>query len=283
MTHVTAWRESANRGLRASFDSSHSDQEFFAFIDRIPDRARLEGPSIDGSLPGLQLGNSETDLTNCITIYSAMPSLSRVEASDSRLWNRLATVEYRSYMQHRWGPFINEYGSGEESSLGRLLAPTSITNPRQLTRHGVARLWWFAYLLDDPALDGPLSSRENDRFAYLRFVLNEGQDAISGLLERRIGTIPGLALLALEVAEAVLADTDPESYTRRQFWRTFYRQLQALSGHTAVAILPSAAIAHPAMRKHFHDAVNSLASRALNETVVANQRNLNHGKRRARS
>lgn len=277
MKRIPAWRESTNRSLRAAFDSARSDQEFFAFVDRIPDHARLEGPRTEGPLPELVLGATETDLENSIRIYLAMPALTRVEASDSRLWNRLSTVELRPYIEQRWGPFIDPQGASGNDTRGRLLAPPTISNPRGLTRHGVARLWWLAKLLESPPHPESSAGHSTDPFIHLRFILEQGQDATAGLLERRFGTIPGFAILVLEAAEAALHAAEPDSFTRRDFWRNYYPGAQALSGHTAVAVFPAAG---DSMRESLRRSLEQIAKEALRSAQATQRQKENHGRRR---
>lgn len=277
MNRAPAWRESANRSLRATFDSSNSDQEFFNFVDRIPDSARLEGPSIEGALPELLFGGAETDFENSIRIHSAMPSLTRVEASDSRLWNRLSTVELRSYVERRWGPFIDAQGDSRDDTRGRLLAPPTISNPRGLTRHGVARLWWLAKLVGVAPIHGSPAAQSTSSYAQLRFILEQGQDATAGLLERRFGTIPGFAVLVLEAAESKLRDAEPDSFSRRDFWRNYYPGAHALSGHTAVSVFPSA---NSSIRDNLRKSLDKIAEDVLEAAKAEQSQKASRGRRR---
>ena len=117
------------------------------------------------------------DVQNAILLHRALSFLTPAQATDERLWTRLAHVEFWAYMRRRWPVERNEDASKAASFIAnRYFVQQS--QGRALLRHGVARLWWAAHLTWDSARDNQYELTE---------VLLSRLDITQQILERSIG------------------------------------------------------------------------------------------------
>jgi len=128
------------------------------------------------------------DAMNAVALHRGLPNLSRLQASDARLWTRLAHETFWDYMRLRWP--VEKYSDREKSArfvLQRYFVPRS--ESRALLRHGIARLWWGASLTID-------QRREN---AYeLTSVLYSRLDIAQTILERALGRTRNVLIAFLD-------------------------------------------------------------------------------------
>jgi hypothetical protein len=119
----------------------------------------------------LTIGGPESDIENSIRIYEVFQDkLTPVQASDPRLWAFLCHESFWIYMVNRWKP-QSERDIGSRYFLDG-------NDSRALSRNGIARLWWFAYLT---------YNRERDDPYELLNVLLSDQNVQHNLLERNFG------------------------------------------------------------------------------------------------
>lgn len=121
-------------------------------------------------------GSPKEDITNSIRIFEAL-DINLTTASDPRLWTCLTHTLFWPYMRKRW----NLESLNEEKQKSRIkdryhLKNLSLNN---LSRNGIARLWWMAYLTVD--------NEKEDRYELTK-VLASRQDLIAGLMERYLGS-----------------------------------------------------------------------------------------------
>ncbi|MEQ9426599.1 MAG: DUF6339 family protein [Cyclobacteriaceae bacterium] len=121
-------------------------------------------------------GSSKEDADNSIRIYEAL-DINLTTASDPRLWTCLTHDIFWDYMKMRW-PLVS---LDREKMKSRIkdryhLRNLSLNN---MSRNGMARLWWIAYLTVD--------EERKDKFELTK-VLASRQDLIAGLLERVLGS-----------------------------------------------------------------------------------------------
>ena len=122
-------------------------------------------------------GVNMVDVKNSIILFSKVLSIDKdshkfltpLEASDKRLWTYLAHSHLYEYVKHRWK-------DGEIARRFFIPGTKSQLNPVNLVRHGVARLWWMAFVTYDPL-------NKNDPF-HLLPVLNFSTDGYQSILER---------------------------------------------------------------------------------------------------
>jgi hypothetical protein len=88
-------------------------------------------------------GDDLKDVENSIRLHKALSMLTPVQARDPRLWTRLAHVEFWPYMRQRW--HIERFKTTPAKIPGFILSRYFVAQnqSRALTRHGIARLWWY--------------------------------------------------------------------------------------------------------------------------------------------
>jgi hypothetical protein len=123
------------------------DNESFEYKDEKVLQAPLinKPDNADFQLPD---DTSLYDFENAKIVFEAYKSLTPLQASDIRLWTYLAHVDHYKYMKKRWpGRESTDPGSRSNYILDHwfILSPTQ----NNLIRHGIAGLWWGAYLTHD--------------------------------------------------------------------------------------------------------------------------------------
>lgn len=133
----------------------------------------------------LMLYPEKSDLDNSIILYEGMKGLSEVQASDERLWAYLAHTRFWGYMRNRWP--VEE----AKNPLTRIKERYFLRslNLETLTRHGLARLWWYAHITID-------ANRKN-KYELLETLLQR-QDLAVNITERSIGINKKLRVALLE-------------------------------------------------------------------------------------
>ncbi|MCC8361020.1 DUF6339 family protein [Salinimicrobium sediminilitoris] len=134
--------------------------------------------SLDLRLGYNEKGVNECDVNNAILLYQNIfyeldgikRPITPFEASDKRLWTYLAHSYFYKYMQKRWqtGDIKKRYFMPGKRHQLRF---------EYLVRHGVARLWWMAYLCEDKI-------NQKNPFHLLPILLNSTDVALQ-ILERK--------------------------------------------------------------------------------------------------
>ena len=95
---------------------------------------------------------------NCasgIALFEAFPTISALQAADSRLWIYLAIADLFSYVQEKWAPQLPDADDPEREEKMKsnirihwfgLQKDSSTFNPM---RHALANLWWSVYISVD--------------------------------------------------------------------------------------------------------------------------------------
>jgi len=162
-------------------------------FERITDRYSSSTPWINDyakekGLPGLQeteievpeeislldeMDKALADTDAAVVVYSALKSLTPVQAGDERLWAGLCHSEpFYSYARARWW---------KEKSTAKTLQRRFLLESRGvggLSKNSISRLWWYGYLTVENSSDNP--------YLYTKMLL-EYQDTPVGLLERNLG------------------------------------------------------------------------------------------------
>lgn len=94
------------------------------------------------------------DFENAKIIFEAYRSLTPLQASDIRFWTCLAHTDYYTYMKKRWPGNANSDVSARSKYI---LDHWFILSPAQnnFMRHGIAGLWWAAFLTHDTGRSDP--------------------------------------------------------------------------------------------------------------------------------
>ena len=123
------------------------------------------------------------DAKNAIRLHKALPDLTLQAASDPRLWVRLAHVDCWAYMRRRWNVSNAKLKGDTGKQVRYVRQHYFMSGNRGLTRHGIARLWWYAHLTHDPARTDPYE---------LTNVLLRQLDIAQQIVERTIGRAPAV-------------------------------------------------------------------------------------------
>jgi hypothetical protein len=172
--------------------------------------------------PQLRVSDNETarhDADNAARVHAWLRNLPPSTAMEERLWACLAHLPFSAYMAARW-PVSNEGEVRrrylfEGSSFGAL------------ARHGIARLWWAAYLTHDSRRADPY---ELTQVMFLR------QDVQLALMDRALGKCRNVRTAVLEF----LRDNG-EWFAEREFGRRIQllmRELNLLGGVVILDALP---------------------------------------------
>ena len=148
----------------------------------------------------LIVGGPDTDFQNAKIIFDAFKDkLNPVQASDLRLWAYLAHVQHWDYMHNRWKIDVpDEQESPDDGKkslrdkmLDRAKARYFYGNSRgkAFVRHGIARLYWGAYLTYDESNENPYELTE--------FLFSD-QDVFVSIGERSYGRNKTITLAALK-------------------------------------------------------------------------------------
>ena len=86
---------------------------------------------------------SATEYNNVKSVYSALKFLSDSTASEERLWAALCLGPFYSYVQYRWGNYIQSINGIKQHFFFEK------PNRRALSRNALSRLWWIGRLTYD--------------------------------------------------------------------------------------------------------------------------------------
>lgn len=143
-SYVETLRRNAAEGTTVDFYKSDSfeydrEQVLFSPEIRVQREFKLQLPE----------GSRFFDAENAVSLYSAYRDLTPLQASDTRLWTYLAHVDLYPYMCARWDAV--KTGRAKDASK-YIIAHWFVGTPSQsnLLRHGLAGLWWAAFLSHDP-------------------------------------------------------------------------------------------------------------------------------------
>lgn len=148
------------------------------------------------------LDASKTDIENSILLFSTLKNLTEVQASDERLWTYLSHVYFWEYMRERWP------AEKAEEPINRIKNRYFLRNLslRSITRNGLSRLWWYAYLT--------YRELDSDPYRYLRVLLKR-QDLVVGITERALGANENIRFGLLEFLEEQQKISSNENASRK--------------------------------------------------------------------
>lgn len=226
--------EAANRQIRSLIKArAGADRgELLTEIDQLLEVSGswLNGPSPSAALPQLDgTGKSSGDGEAAIALHRSLSGLTRVEASDSRLWNALGLTTYRTYIEDRWG----DGGASSDAWVSRRVLPVDVSGMRPLARQALSRLWWTAHVLHDPFTIMPLSRETGNPYAYVPLAF-EVEDLRAGVMERGYWGLGGFPLLLFETIRKLEGEglrLDREKY------RTLLPRMLIITGHTRLDYL----------------------------------------------
>lgn len=131
------------------------------------------------------------DLENSIRLFNGLKGISRTLAVDEGFWTYLSHVTFWEYMRSRW-----PVSDGLTRIRSRYFFDSGGRH-RALVRHGIARLWWYAYATYDETRENPFELTE---------VLLKRISVAQALLERSMSSNPKIMkgiLIAIDRAESL--------------------------------------------------------------------------------
>ncbi|WP_461538095.1 DUF6339 family protein [Spongorhabdus nitratireducens] len=186
---------------------------------------------------------AKDDAKNALLIYEYLGSLSRTQASDTRLWVTLTHSIFWDYTFARWpsiskNSYILEHWF--EKKGGGLGA---------LRRNSISRLWWAAYLTVAPwernsELDVFKSS---DREKYTHILLSQ-QQIFFDVLERSYGSSDKVRICLLDALSHFL----PKVKSKDNLSKSVVKKLSLLIKHKQLE-----SISINSLRKELYDLVES--------------------------
>jgi hypothetical protein len=166
-----------------SSDAPLTDSFFAGRSDWLSDSSLLiEGLPV---LPPSDDGATEAD--NAIALHRALVGLSPSQAADERLWAWLAHGPYWEYMQKRWPLAAKDRDKPHNFVLEHYFVGRNVRN---LVRHGIARLWWFAQTTYDDKRTDPyeltklMLEYSDNRQSVMERAFSRNRDFVQGLLDR---------------------------------------------------------------------------------------------------
>jgi hypothetical protein len=167
----------------------------------------------------IESADASHDAENARRVYSWLRHLTPTVAMELRLWAYLTHCVFSDYMHARWP-------AQTESLIQRryLFEGNSFAS---LSRNGIARLWWGAYLTRDEQRPNPFE---------LTDVLFLRQDIQVSLLERAIGKCRAVRTAVLEYIRDNVTELSEKSFSVRI--QVFARELNLLGGVAVLDAVP---------------------------------------------
>ena len=158
---------------------------------------------------------------NACTIYDAL-KLTPVEATDVRLWTYLAHVPFWNYMKKRFP--IEKIPVEKQAKYVLDHWFINGLTPRNISRHGIALLWWSAHLTYDPEKGYELTKELFSTIDYTNLLITGTQGRSKNFR---------MALLEFAVENKPLF-----SERKQEKLRLLMRKLNCLSGYRLLIHLP---------------------------------------------
>lgn len=109
---------------------------------------------------------TDGDFLSAVALYDAYKSLNPLQAINAQFWESLALTDLFPYMQKRWNLI-------ESKDLRKSILNHFTFKAHGMMRHGLAGLWWLAYLSIDEQRDNKYELTEllfkNYTLRYIRF------------------------------------------------------------------------------------------------------------------
>lgn len=110
---------------------------------------------------------------NAVKLYKHLPDLNRTQATDKRIWTFLSHAPYWQYLKARWP--LPDGSSGKRKIITHILDHWFLEESKAFSRHGIASLWWGAFITYDDTRENPfeLTREFFSKQDYKRVILEE--------------------------------------------------------------------------------------------------------------
>ncbi|MGY3380881.1 hypothetical protein ACVWYS_002838 [Arthrobacter sp. TE12231] len=209
----------------------------------LTDVSRLESPIVlHGVQPQLD-GRREDDFRDAVRLHQYL-RLTRLQASDPRLWTYLTHVTFRQYVQSRWPSGLAQIAFGitseERAKFARQVERRWFTDgsPRTLGRNALSRLWWATELTVSPWNDpsGRFEGLRRDDPYHFTKLMFSNQRLLQELLDRKIGWSREVLMTMLQA----LDDEGVFDSRGKNITRTFFKETNFMMGYRRLSALPVA-------------------------------------------
>lgn len=112
------------------------------------------------------------EFENAVKLFNCYRSLNRTQATDKRMWTFMAHTQYWQYMLARW-PLPES--AVKRKVVTHILDHWFLDGSKAFSRHGVASLWWGAFITYDEKSKKPFELTEEffSKQDYKRVILEE--------------------------------------------------------------------------------------------------------------
>jgi hypothetical protein len=164
--------------------------------------------------------NPSDDAENAQRVFGWLRHLTPAVAMELRLWAHLTHQVFPEYMYVRWPP--------KDANIVRRRYLFEGNSFAALSRNGISRLWWAAYLTRDEKRSDPFE---------LTDVLFLRQDIQVAVLERAMGKCRGVRVSLLEFIRDNLQQLSEQKFGRRI--QILARELNLLGGVALLDAVPA--------------------------------------------
>jgi len=143
--------------------------EYFKDTFEFPKDAVIISPKIvlnDVDLDLIDPDENKNDFVNAKKIFLSYKGLTPVQATDVRMWTYLSHVTFWGYMKKRWPLEKKNVLELKNNILSHWFIEN--LNAKSISRHGIAYLWWGAYLTYDETKNDPFLLTK-EFFSYLEY------------------------------------------------------------------------------------------------------------------
>jgi hypothetical protein len=184
------------------------------------ERFEFESRFIVGPPPALIVSDKPSDDSeNARRIFSWLRGITPAVAMELRLWAHLTHNVFSDYMYMRWTP--------KDAELVRRRYLFESNSFSALSRNGISRLWWSAYLTHD---EQRANAFELTDVLFLR------QDVQVAILERAMGKCRGVRVALLEFIRDNKQQLSDESFGKRI--QILAKELRLLGGVAVLDAVP---------------------------------------------
>jgi hypothetical protein len=133
--------------------------------------------------------NGAAEAANAVALHKSIVGLTPSQAADERLWTWLAHGPYWRYMQGRWPVSGKKDGTPTDYIQNHYFVGRNVRN---LVRHGISRLWWFAQTTYDEKRQDPYELTKvmlefsDNRQSVMERAFSRNREFVQALLDRAL-------------------------------------------------------------------------------------------------
>lgn len=165
----------------------NNDSEYIKLIPNVDTPIDLQNKLLEIE-NRLNLDRWKKDLEEAKCVYESFKNLTRLQATDERLWAYLTHVSLFKFLQLRW-PI--PWDQPKEKIKKHIIDHWFLLNPNYIIRHSIGGLWWSVYTTYDEDRENPYELTEyyyqlTTEFGIRRLGMSsftDNKNAMIGILE----------------------------------------------------------------------------------------------------